>query len=540
MHTFHSIGGATMVNAVPVPRKELRQELLVSLLHVILAVLLCVIYVVFLSSFAGEFLIVVKGLWILPVFLVLLVGSSIAGLILSISSLRSRTLRSLPDQAGWSPRARAVWLIGWSIWDLVAIVPILLVGKVLSLGALGSVPSVLIGVLALPFVGYALVYAVGSLSGLSLILRRRGEPRLARGAAGSGFAFLFVFAAFGMLSASWNPRWTDGVEHTELFSEGEEPGRSYRIPAMVVLPGDVLLAFAESRVDAMSDLLDINLVMKRSLDGGRTWSGLQVVQDIGRHTIHSPCPVFDRETATVWLPYCVDYETLYIIESSDAGLNWSEPRQLSQELQLPEGTWCHNGPGNGIQLSSGRLVIPTSLGGSSVIYSDDHGQSWALGHPVGKGEEPQVFERADGAVCANLRNTRGGHRIVACSPDGGGSWGPWEYDTGLPDAGTQASILRYTSEAAGLRNRLLFSNPGAPYRGEFTVRMSYDEGESWKVSRLVYEGAAGYSQLAVLSDYTILALFETGRYDLRESITLIRVTLDWLTEGKDPLAAPAG
>ena len=79
MHTFHSIGGATMVNAVPMPRKELRQELLVSLLHVILAVLLCVIYVVFLSSFAGEFLIVVKGLWILPVFLVLLVGSSIAG-----------------------------------------------------------------------------------------------------------------------------------------------------------------------------------------------------------------------------------------------------------------------------------------------------------------------------------------------------------------------------------------------------------------------------------------------------------------------------
>jgi sialidase-1 len=121
------------------------------------------------------------------------------------------------------------------------------------------------------------------------------------------------------------------------------------------------------------------------------------------------------------------------------------------------------------------------------------------------------------------------------SPDGGETWEQPRFNENLPDAGTQASIMRFSSEKEQMRNRVLFSNPGAPYRGEFTIRMSYDEGETWPISKLVYQGAAGYSQLAVLSDHSILALFETGRYDLRESITLVRVDLDWLSDVKDVL-----
>jgi sialidase-1 len=516
------------------PTKQLRLDLALSLLHLLFALLLCVVFIVFLTAFGGEFLIVVKGSWILPIFLGLLVGGAIGVLALTVAGLRSGARRDFPPDAGWPILARTSWLIGWALWDLCAVVPIILVGKVLALGALGSVPGILIGVLVLPFAGIAALLTAGSVKSLVGFFRDRGSARLIRGAVASGLAFLWVFAAFGVLAARWNPRWTEGVEHMPLFVAGEEPGRSYRIPAMIVLPGDVLLAFAESRVNAMSDLLDINLVLKRSLDGGRTWSDLQVLQDIGRHTVHSPCPVLDSETQTVWLPYCIDYSTLYMVHSQDAGLTWSEPRDLSQELGLPEGMWCHNGPGNGVQLVSGRLVIPTSLDVSRVLYSDNHGSTWHLGEPIGRGGEPQVFERADGALCANLRNERGANRIVACSEDGGETWGPWSYDEGLPDAGTQASILRFTLQEAGSHSRLLFSNPGAPYRGELTLRLSYDEGATWEASRTVYEGAAGYSQLAVLSDHTILALFETGRFDLRESITLIRTTLDWLTGG-DPL-----
>ncbi|MBC7233587.1 MAG: exo-alpha-sialidase [Chloroflexi bacterium] len=530
-----------------ITRRQWKWDLIVACLQLFFALLLCIIYLVFITSFGGEFLIVIKGLWVLPIFLALLLAGTLTAVILAARGMRVPALQSaLPS---WLAHltTRNAWLIGWSIVNLLLIPPILFVGKVLALGALGSVPLFLIGILLIPFLGYSLLFLISSIQTLLRFVRRQGSNRLIWGVEFSGFAFLFAFLAFGLIGLFWNPQWTEGVEYRRLFVPGEEPGRGYRIPAMIVLPGDVLIAFAESRLDPMSDLLDINLVMKRSLDGGHTWSALQVVQDMGNHTVHSPCPVFDRDTQTVWLPFCVDYKRLFMITSTDYGVTWSTPRDLSQELGLPEGTWCHNGPGNGIQMSTGRLVIPTCLGQARILYSDDHGVTWKISEPmtpkkvgtqileVGIGTEPQVFERVDGALCANLRYKRGKYRIVTCSHDGGETWEPWSFQEDLPDPGTQASIMRFTSEKEGMKNRLLFSAPGAPYRGEFTIRLSYDEGKTWPVSKLVYEGAAGYSQLAVLSDYSILALFETGKYDLRESITLIRVDLDWLTDGRDHL-----
>ena len=524
-----------MADSIGVLKADLRKDLALSIVQLVFALLFCAIFYIFLTSFGGEFLIVIKGMWILPVFLILLVGGAITSVVLSIMSLRAGILRGDVSARFGAPVAKSLWLIGWSMCNLLVSIPILFVGRELALGALGSVPLLLIGLLALPFIGYALMFLVSSLRSLIGLFRGRSSVRLMRGAVLLGFPFLFAFASFGLISAFWNPQWTAGVQHRELFIPGEEPGRGYRIPAMIVLPGDVLVAFAESRIDAMSDLLDINIVMKRSLDGGQTWSPIQVVADFGNHTVHSPAPVFDQDTQKIWLPFCIDYETLYITESTDAGLTWSEPRNLSQELGIPAGTWCHNGPGNGIQMSTGRLVIPTTLDEPKALYSDDHGTSWKIGEPIGMGSEPQVFERADGALCANLRHERGESRIVACSQDEGETWEQPRINENLPDAGTQASIMRFSSEREQLRTRLLFSNPGAPYRGEFTIRMSYDEGETWPISKLVYQGAAGYSQLGVLSDGTILALFEAGKNDLRESITLVRVNLDWLSDGKDSL-----
>ncbi len=512
-----------------------KADLALSILQLIFALLFCAIYVVFLTSFGGEFLIVVKGMWILPIFVVLLLGAAIYSTVMAALSMKSRKLRGVLSDRIRNPTSRKIWLIGWAAWNVLASLPILLVGKVLALGALGSVPNFLIALLFLPFIGYAILFVVSSVKLFREIALRQEDLRLMRGVTLAGFAFLFGFGAFGILGALWNPQWTAAVEPRPLFIPGEEPGRGYRIPAMIVLPGDIVLAFSESRINAMSDLLDIHLVMKRSLDGGETWSPIQVVQDVGTHTVHSPCPVYDHETETIWFPFCIDYETLYIMNSMDSGVSWSEPRNLTQEMGITGKQSCHNGPGNGIQISTGRLVIPTSIGEARMLYSDDHGLTWVLGDPIGKGGEPQVFERMDSMLCANLRSTRGGYRIVACSADGGETWGPWEYDEDLPDAGTQASILRLTMEATQGKNRVLFSNPGAPYRGEYTLRLSYDEGQTWPISKLVYEGAAGYSSLAVLSDDSILALFETGRYDLRQSITLIKVDLEWLTDGADHL-----
>jgi sialidase-1 len=522
-----------MTNSEIKSRTAHKTDLTISLLQLFFAILFCAIYVVFMTSFQGEFLIIVKGLWILPVFILFLLGGSIYSAVMAIKSKRKQELYGILSDRIQNPSLRRIWLLGWAIWNLIASLPILLVGKVLALGALGSVPNFLVALLILPFIGFAILFIISSLKLFIEMVHRQKHLRLMRGVTLSGFAFLFAFGAFGILSAFWNPQWAEGMEPMPIFTPGEEPGRGYRIPAMIVLPGDIVLAFSESRINAMSDLLDIHIVMKRSLDGGETWSPIQIVEDFGTHTVHSPCPVYDQKTQIVWLPYCIDYETLFLTSSSDAGLTWSTPRNLSQELDLPEGTWCHNGPGNGIQTSKGRLVIPTSLGDARVIYSDDDGQTWEMSDPIGKGGEPQVFERVDGTLCANLRSTRGGYRIQACSNDGGETWKAWSYNEDLPAAGTQASILRFTEEATDDQNRVLFSNPGAPYRGEFTIRMSYDEGVTWPISKLVYQGAAGYSSLAVLSNHSILALFETGKYDLRESITLIRLDLGWLTDGKD-------
>jgi sialidase-1 len=503
-------------------RRGLGRDLAVSIILVLFSLLFCAIYAVFLLSFRGEFLIVVRGMWILPVFLVLLVGSAAGSLWLAVKGLSAGRPAGVIAE-GLGGRARDItWIVGWSVWNLAAIVPILLVGKVMALGALGSVPIFLIGVLAFPFAGYAVLFAADSMTRIVGVLRSR-TPHMMRATAAAGFAFLFACASFGIVAVAWHPRWSAGMTHTTLFLRGEEPGRGYRIPSMTVLPGDVVLAFAESRVDAMSDLLDINIVMKRSTDAGGNWGPLATVLDVGRHTVHSPTVVYDKATGTVWLGYCIDYSSLYVISSPDQGRTWSAPRDLSQELGVPADTWCHSGPGSGIQLTSGRLVIPATLGEPRAVYSDNHGRTWKLGKPIGSGEEPQMFERADGTVSANLRAGLGKNRIVATSSDGGESWAPWQYAAGLPDSDTQGSILRVSPR------QIAFANPGAGYRAAMTLRLSSDEGATWPVSRLVYEGAAGYSQLGVVSDGTILLLFETGRFDLRESITLVRVGRRWPT-----------
>ena len=124
-------------------------------------------------------------------------------------------------------------------------------------------------------------------------------------------------------------------------------------------------------------------------------------------------------------------------------------------------------------------------------------------------------------------------RMVATSDDGGRTWSQAKPDRALIEPPAQASLLRLTTAAADGRNRLLFSNPASARRERMTVRMSEDEGATWPVSRVVHEGPAAYSSLVVLPDRSIGLLFERGDRSPYEKITFVRLTLDWLTEGKD-------
>jgi sialidase-1 len=351
----------------------------------------------------------------------------------------------------------------------------------------------------------------------------------------------------------------------DVFVAGEGAYHTYRIPSVILTPTGTLLAFAEGRRAGAGDAGDIDLVLKRSLDGGASWSPMQVVGDDGPNTVGNPCPVVDARTGTIWLitthNLATDREkdiiagtsqggrTVWAMNSKDDGVTWSLPVDITSSVKPKDWTWYATGPGVGIQLSDGRLMIPanhavagTGAHRSHLIFSDDGGHTWALGASSDAGtNESQVAELADGRLMLNMRNhppQPENFRMVATSPDRGRTLSAAHAVRALIEPPAQASLLRLTTAKRQDRNRLLFANPAASQRERLTVRVSYDEGRTWPVARVIHEGPAAYSSLVVLPDLTIGLLFERGDRSPYERITFARMTLDWLTDSKDRIVTP--
>jgi sialidase-1 len=349
-----------------------------------------------------------------------------------------------------------------------------------------------------------------------------------------------------------------GPAHVDVFVAGTDGYHTYRIPALIVSKKGTLLAFCEGRKDSRSDTGNIDLVLKRSLDNGRTWRPMQVVADFGPDTVGNPCPVVDRATGTVWLPLTKNLgheteklirdgkskepRTVWLTKSTDDGATWSRPVEITKAVRDPKWTWYATGPGNGIQLKSGRLVIPcdhneleTRARRSHVIYSDDGGQTWKRGGVLGVDtNECAVIEREDGSLLLNMRSYHGkNRRAVATSKDGGLSWSEVTLDDTLIEPVCQASMIRLTDRKTGGKGRVLFANPASTKREKMTVRLSYDDGATWPVARLLHAGPSAYSCLAALPDGTVGCLYEQGAKSPYEKITFARFTLEWLTDGKD-------
>jgi sialidase-1 len=337
----------------------------------------------------------------------------------------------------------------------------------------------------------------------------------------------------------------------DVFNAGREGYHTFRIPALLVTPSGTLLAICEGRKTSRSDHGDLDLVLKRSTDGGQTWGPLELIYEEGgekKITIGNPCPVYDKETDVIWLPFTRDNDDVFVTSSSDEGKTWTRPRNITADVKKDDWNWYATGPGNGIQLTqgkyAGRLVIPCDhrvdgatndwghAGRSHVIYSDDHGKTWKLGGATGFAmNECAVVELPDGALKLNMRSYRGkGRRGVAISRDGGQTWSEPVEDETLVEPVCQASFIRYSWADDG-RNRVLFSNPASTKgRHHLTVRLSYDNGRTWPVSRLLYEPSSAYSSLAVLPFGKIGILYERDDY---KKITFSQFDLEWLTRGKD-------
>ena len=330
-----------------------------------------------------------------------------------------------------------------------------------------------------------------------------------------------------------------------LFVAGKDGCHTYRIPALARTNKGTLLAFCEGRRKSAADHGDIGLVLKRSFDNGETWSDMQVVHGDGEHTIGNPCPVVDTTTGTVWLLFCRDNDRVLVTHSDDDGATWAAPMEITKDVKLPDWTWYATGPCHGVQLKSGRLLIPCDhrvrsegrVMYSHVIYSDDHGATWKLAGSLPKGtDECVAVETADGSVYLNMRSYAGrNRRAVAWSRDGGDSWSPVQLDETLVEPVCQASAVRYTQAQEHDKNRVLFSNPASTSRLNMVVRVSYDECKAWGDGQVLWPGPSAYSDLCVAADMSICCLYERGDEHAYETITFARFGLEWLSAGKDRL-----
>ncbi|MFJ2396512.1 exo-alpha-sialidase [Streptomyces sp. NPDC087843] len=369
-------------------------------------------------------------------------------------------------------------------------------------------------------------------------------------------------------------------EQQVLFKAAQDPGYAcFRIPAVVRTPRGTLLAFAEGRVHDCGDAGDIDIVVKRSTDGGRSWGPLQVVNEGAGDTHGNPAPVVDRETGRVVLAETYNTgrtdgrscdvpcdRTPHLQYSDDDGLSWSQPRDLSDEILPPNwNSWYATGPVHGIQLTrgqhTGRLVFGVNTetwngsrvtaNNAALITSDDGGDHWRIGAkdswPIAddgtfrqKPSELTLTQRADGAVLVSGREQDGtdlGHRTQTVSRDGGDSFtAPFRALPDLYAPQVQGSVLR-------MDDRILLACPGDPDRRRtMMIRSSYDGGRTWdSVDRgtVVTTDWSGYSDLARIDGDTVGLLYEGGAVDARDEIRFARFTEAWLTprRGPDPTTA---
>jgi sialidase-1 len=353
------------------------------------------------------------------------------------------------------------------------------------------------------------------------------------------------------------------MDQTDVYVGGQEGYHTYRIPAVIRAANGTLLAFCEGRKSAAGDAGDIDLLLRRSTDGGRTWSPVQVVWDDGANTCGNPCPVVDATTGTVWLllthnlgtdhenaiitKKSVSTRTVWVTHSRDHGATWTAPVEITRTTKDPSWGWYATGPGVGIQIQqgahAGRLVIPCDHSyddpngkvrggpyeyGSHAVISDDHGKTWRAGGVIRpKVNECQVVESLDGrgTLIMNMRSYFGRNRRThSISTDGGSTWTAPADVADLIEPVCQASIVR--APAAQL---LLFSNPASVKRERLTVKASADHGRTWPHQLVLCEGLSGYSSLIVLDATTAGCLYERGEKTYRERITFARFPLAALT-----------
>ncbi|MFF0035279.1 exo-alpha-sialidase [Streptomyces mirabilis] len=357
------------------------------------------------------------------------------------------------------------------------------------------------------------------------------------------------------------------------FHAGREGYASFRIPAVVTTRTPTLLAFCEGRVDSAADHGHIDIVLKRSTDGGRTWGPLQAVARNGKDLAGNPAPVV-LDTGRILLVHVraaagatedailrgrvkpADGRRVWVQHSDDDGVTWSAPKEITGQVKKADWRWYATTPGHAVQLGTGRVVVPgnhtlpptgTDTGTEAkynsghCLLSDDRGATWSLGYVdentdgYVNANETTAAELPDGRVYFNTRNDTGGSRPPAPSPgnradahstDGGRTLvKPFRPQAGLVTPVVQGSLLQLRDP-----DLLLYSGPADPAaRALMTVRASADGGTTWRPAHTVDGLPAAYSDLVRVDGATVGLLYETGDFGPYETITFRRIPVTALT-----------
>jgi len=385
-------------------------------------------------------------------------------------------------------------------------------------------------------------------------------------------------------------------ETTRVFAISPNNKPNYRIPSILQAPNGDILIIAERRNDGPGDIGNHDIVLKRSSDKGKTWSGEQMIFDDGNDVCTDITVGLDRTNGKLWLFFLRNKKQFDYFTSTDSGATWQGPVSIHEQVTKPEwekltsskpeldadassggrgAVWARGwvqrygiGPGNAIvQLragpKAGRLIVPgrhrEDIGKGRLrsfahsFYSDDHGATWKLGGTIGLNtSECQFVELANGDLRVLSRNESSEdapdnlRHLTAISRDGGETWSDLRRAEELITPRCHGPVERFTLAGQQDKNRLLFSSPASPFRqnehpyGRYnlTIRLSYDEGATWTAGKTIWPHPASYSDIVVLDDMTVGYVYERGDKGTThywDEVHFARFNLEWLTDGRDSL-----
>lgn len=343
-----------------------------------------------------------------------------------------------------------------------------------------------------------------------------------------------------------------------VFVSGTEGYKSFRIPAIVKAKNGELLAFCEGRVNGGGDFGNIKIVLKRSLDKGKTWSSLQIVASNDSLQAGNPAPVVDLTDTRfpqgrIFLFYNTGnghemelrkgkgHRDVFYKTSTDNGKTWSAPTDITLQvnrINQPEinPLWNFkedwrtyaNTPGHALQFHEGkykgRIYVAANHSSGDPkpelkdyqahgYYTDDHAATFQLSEtvPFDGSNESTAAQISGNSLMMNSRNQTGKYRIVSLSKDGGATWDTTFVDRNLPDPICEGSLLNIGTKKG--KSVLAFcNNIDKNNRDSLTLRISFDDGKTWKKQFLIEPKNTGYSDIVKISEKSIGVLYEANGY----------------------------